>query len=131
MTLYRIRHHINFIEFHLLFLFVLFFLFFLMIRRPPRSTLFPYTTLFRSPTGHLVYARAGALYAVRFDATRLAATGAPVQVADGVITHPNSGAAQFAISETGTLVYAAGDSTIAERPLLWVDRNGNARPVAD
>src|SRR6266568_8496926 len=29
------------------FLFVLF-LFFLMIRRPPRSTLFPYTTLFRS-----------------------------------------------------------------------------------
>src|SRR5215212_10746258 len=29
-----------------------FFFFFLMIRRPPRSTLFPYTTLFRSsPTG--------------------------------------------------------------------------------
>src|SRR5260221_6092548 len=25
--------------------------FFLMIRRPPRSTLFPYTTLFRSPPG--------------------------------------------------------------------------------
>src|SRR2546429_4404325 len=41
------------------------FFFFLMIRRPPRSTLFPYTTLFRSaremgafvaaiPAGHLV-----------------------------------------------------------------------------
>src|SRR5262245_66600493 len=28
--------------------FLLFYLFFLMIRRPPRSTLFPYTTLFRS-----------------------------------------------------------------------------------
>src|SRR5574340_1526333 len=29
-----------------------FFIFFLMIRRPPRSTLFPYTTLFRSwPAG--------------------------------------------------------------------------------
>src|SRR2546421_8591662 len=28
--------------------FVLLFFFFLMIRRPPRSTLFPYTTLFRS-----------------------------------------------------------------------------------
>src|SRR5256885_12525373 len=27
----------------------MFFFFFLMIRRPPRSTLFPYTTLFRSP----------------------------------------------------------------------------------
>src|ERR1035438_10752296 len=30
-----------------------FFVFFLMIRRPPRSTLFPYTTLFRSD-GHRV-----------------------------------------------------------------------------
>src|SRR3989454_11709434 len=29
-------------------IFVSFFFFFLMIRRPPRSTLFPYTTLFRS-----------------------------------------------------------------------------------
>src|SRR2546429_9503823 len=28
-----------------------FFFFFLMIRRPPRSTLFPYTTLFRSDYG--------------------------------------------------------------------------------
>src|SRR2546430_15544975 len=29
-------------------LYLYFFFFFLMIRRPPRSTLFPYTTLFRS-----------------------------------------------------------------------------------
>src|SRR5260221_4969130 len=29
--------------------------FFLMIRRPPRSTLFPYTTLFRSPRRHGPY----------------------------------------------------------------------------
>src|SRR3712207_7479419 len=34
----------------------MFFFFFLMIRRPPRSTLFPYTTLFRSQLA----ARAGA-----------------------------------------------------------------------
>src|SRR4249919_4231628 len=31
--------------------FLFFFFFFLMIRRPPRSTLFPYTTLFRSRGG--------------------------------------------------------------------------------
>src|SRR5215216_1221274 len=44
--------------------FILTFFFFLMIRRPPRSTLFPYTTLFRSKSdqvlqqrGHLVCAR--------------------------------------------------------------------------
>src|SRR3712207_8190440 len=37
--------------------------FFLMIRRPPRSTLFPYTTLFRSPevvkSARDAYAQAG------------------------------------------------------------------------
>src|SRR2546430_5086132 len=33
---------------HAAVVFYFFFFFFLMIRRPPRSTLFPYTTLFRS-----------------------------------------------------------------------------------
>src|ERR1041384_8614024 len=38
---------------YLLYFLFCFFFFFLMIRRPPRSTLFPYTTLFRSgPPGH-------------------------------------------------------------------------------
>src|SRR6267143_5940517 len=38
-----------YIFFSYMILFILFFVFFfLMIRRPPRSTLFPYTTLFRS-----------------------------------------------------------------------------------
>src|SRR5436190_7502933 len=41
---------------------ILFFFFFLMIRRPPRSTLFPYTTLFRSrrssPTAPATHTRA-------------------------------------------------------------------------
>src|SRR5687768_17985736 len=38
-------------------LFVIFF--FLMLRRPPRSTLFPYTTLFRSPHGRRDVVRCG------------------------------------------------------------------------
>src|SRR5256885_17235007 len=47
-----------FIVFCLMFVWnCLFFFFFLMIRRPPRSTLFPYTTLFRS--GHLRQRGAG------------------------------------------------------------------------
>src|SRR5437588_11400847 len=41
-------YHRLFLIFTHLFLFYFFFFFFLMIRRPPRSTLFPYTTLFRS-----------------------------------------------------------------------------------
>src|SRR2546422_7026937 len=44
----------------------LFFFFFLMIRRPPRSTLFPYTTLFRSQAQRteriVLQARRGTLY---------------------------------------------------------------------
>ena len=41
---------------------LLFCIFFLMIRRPPRSTLFPYTTLFRSmvKTDHILFIAAGA-----------------------------------------------------------------------
>src|SRR2546426_8126954 len=38
------------------------FFFFLMIRRPPRSTLFPYTTLFRSIDGATTIAKRSAHY---------------------------------------------------------------------
>src|SRR5256885_11177608 len=41
------------------------FFFFLMIRRPPRSTLFPYTTLFRSITTIEGLARGGELHPVQ------------------------------------------------------------------
>src|SRR2546425_8226409 len=40
-----------------LFVVLFFFFFFLMIRRPPRSTLFPYTTLFRSAEAHVALQR--------------------------------------------------------------------------
>src|SRR5258708_27315373 len=49
------------------------FIFFLMIRRPPRSTLFPYTTLFRSAQTHL---RARRQRAPRADAIFVSARGA-------------------------------------------------------
>src|SRR2546430_7371922 len=44
----------------MLFVFFVFF-FFLMIRRPPRSTLFPYTTLFRSGHEPIVVAHVDAV----------------------------------------------------------------------
>src|SRR5690349_23238588 len=58
---------------YLLWMLFLFF-FFLMIRRPPRSTLFPYTTLFRSvtPRGR---AAAGATASTRTPTTRPASGG--------------------------------------------------------
>src|SRR6266498_4695051 len=47
-----------------LLIYFFFFFFFLMIRRPPRSTLFPYTTLFRSRYPSR-YERAAAEWRVR------------------------------------------------------------------
>src|SRR2546426_5215883 len=44
---------------------MVFFFFFLMIRRPPRSTLFPYTTLFRSHGAQRLMRRADRLAAAR------------------------------------------------------------------
>src|SRR5256885_9989175 len=47
---------------------VFFFFFFLMIRRPPRSTLFPYTTLFRSVSALAGKSIAGFIVAEPFNA---------------------------------------------------------------
>ena len=53
-------------------------------------------------SGHLLMARGGSLFVVPFDAERLETTGAPVQVADGVMQSA-LGAAQFSVSRTGTV----------------------------
>jgi hypothetical protein len=51
-------------------------------------------------TGHIIYAAAGALRAVRFDATGLRVLSAPVPVVEGVLTQP---ATNYAIARSGTL----------------------------
>lgn len=64
-----------------------------------------------SSTGHLLFARAGGsqgLAAVPFDLGRLALLGPPVAVLGGLRTDPAQGAAQFALSRDGTLVYVPG-----------------------
>src|SRR3712207_8625984 len=60
--------------------------FFLMIRRPPRSTLFPYTTLFRSKAGMLMNAPAD-LLTIRVDGQIAAYVGVqrPRMDANGVM----------------------------------------------
>src|SRR2546429_9939308 len=60
---------------HILFLFF----FFLMIRRPPRSTLFPYTTLFRSALERRGPATARRLGAESKPARRLLAGVMPIR----------------------------------------------------
>src|SRR3712207_7436617 len=59
--------------------------FFLMIRRPPRSTLFPYTTLFRSVHAHLTLAGGRVDQLQDHLAGLLIMLGAGVQVAGAVL----------------------------------------------
>jgi serine/threonine-protein kinase len=80
-------------------------------------------------TGHLVYARGGALLAVPFDLSRLDTTAPPMTVVDGVRLDPRTGAAQFSISSSGSLAYVPGPRTSPDRTLVWVDRSGDAEPV--
>ncbi|MBK5297541.1 MAG: serine/threonine-protein kinase, partial [Vicinamibacteria bacterium] len=63
------------------------------------------------PTGHLVYALGGVLFAVPFDLPRLAVTGGPVPVVEGILRSTNAGrsaVAQFSVSSTGSLVFVPG-----------------------
>ena len=82
-----------------------------------------------SPTGHLIYARSGVLLAAPFDPGRLALTGPAVPIADGVMTEA-TGAAQFALSAAGLLIYAPGRTHEVRRSLVWVDREGAVEPLA-
>src|SRR5262249_48808955 len=61
-------------------------------------------------SGHLVYAVAGTLFAVRFNANSLSVTGTPAPVITGVrrVAGASTGAAQVSISESGALVYLPG-----------------------
>ena len=78
--------------------------------------------------GQLVYASAGTLMAVPFDLARLETTGKPIPVAQGV-SLTTEGAAQFDVSQTGSLVYLPGDVQGTGRRLFWVDRGGTEHPL--
>ncbi len=80
------------------------------------------------PTGQLVYARAGGLYAVGLDVQSLAVTGPPVEVARNVFVSP-LGVAEVDVSRTGILVSAPADVSGAAYILSWVDRNGRSDPL--
>jgi len=82
-----------------------------------------------SPTGHIVYANAGALMAVRFDAVRQEISGSPVKLMEGVRNAGGStGTSQFSFSSTGSLVYISTATELAQtqREMSLVDMSGKA-----
>ncbi len=60
------------------------------------------------PSGHLLYARVGSFFAMPFDAARLKALGAPVEVLRGGMLSQNAGNVALAVSSNGVLAYAPG-----------------------
>jgi serine/threonine protein kinase/Tol biopolymer transport system component len=74
-------------------------------------------------SGHLLYVQGATLMAVPFDPERLEIRGSAVPVVEGV-AHATDGAAQYSISDAGSLVYVSGGVTSIQRKLLWVSRNG-------
>ncbi len=80
------------------------------------------------PTGHLVYAQQGVIFAVPFDVHRLEVSGGPVAIIEGVRRAGSSqtGTAQFSVAGNGSLVYIAGrvQTNSATRGLALIDRKG-------
>ena len=72
-------------------------------------------------SGHIVYARAGAIQAVPFDLTKFEVTGPAMTLIEGIRIE-EWGAAQFALSLEGTLVYVSGGPAKIGK-LTWVDRH--------
>jgi serine/threonine-protein kinase len=93
------------------------------------------TTLVRAGTfgrylrdGYLLYVNQGTLFAVPFEAERLAVRGTGVPVLEGVAYASTFGFAQLDVSRTGTLIYrrrAARGNLVAS----WLDSSGQVEPL--
>jgi serine/threonine-protein kinase len=88
-------------------------------------------------TGHIVYAVGDALFAVAFDANRLAVQSGPVSLVQGISRPVNQAAAtptaNYGVSTGGTLVYLTGirlaaGAAAATTP-VWVNRDGREEPI--
>jgi serine/threonine protein kinase/Tol biopolymer transport system component len=83
------------------------------------------------PTGHLVYGLGNNLLAVPFDLDTLELAGGPVPMVEGILWTGGTAAPQYAVSDSGTLVFMQPTmaSTAPQRTLVWVDRKGIGEPI--
>jgi eukaryotic-like serine/threonine-protein kinase len=82
-----------------------------------------------APTGHLLVVTAeGKLIAIPFDADKLALTGPPIALLEGVGVRAGGFSVDLALSPSGTLVYTTGGA-IGARRVVWVTREGGASLV--
>ena len=82
-----------------------------------------------SPTGHLLVVTAeGKLVGVPFDPAKLAFTGPPVGLLEGIGIEVGGFSTTLALSNTGTLIYTTGGAARNRRP-VWVTREGLESPM--
>jgi serine/threonine-protein kinase len=80
-----------------------------------------------APTGHLIYTRQGTVMAVRFDASRLEVTSAPIRLEDNIREGlPN---ADYDVAADGSLAYVEQNPAAYHRLPVLVDRKGRAQPL--
>ena len=82
-------------------------------------------------SGHLAYTRNGTLFVVGFDPKQMEIKGTPAPVIEGVMTGASNGDADFAVSNTGTLIFEPGAFTSFQRNLVWLDRSGKATNITN
>jgi Tol biopolymer transport system component len=85
------------------------------------------------PTGHLVYAQSGVLFATPFDPGRLSIGRTPVPIVEGVRRGEGgqTGVSHFGVANNGSLVYVPGpvSSTSAPGDLALIDRSGGVEKL--
>jgi serine/threonine-protein kinase len=86
------------------------------------------------PTGHIVYALGGNLFAYAFDAPKLKVTNGPIPILQGVLRSVpiNTAATFFSFSNNGYLAYVPGSpspQSSSNTILGLVDRAGTKKPL--
>jgi serine/threonine-protein kinase len=78
-------------------------------------------------SGHLLYMRGGILYGVRFNLEKLEVASKPTALVHDIGGSSAWGAAQFDVSNTGTLVYR--QPLTAQWPLAWMESTGDLQSL--
>jgi serine/threonine-protein kinase len=81
------------------------------------------------PTGHLLFGRAGFLFAVPFDAGSLETRGNPVPVVENVMGNSASGVVHADVARNGVLAFISGARISAQSRLVWRTRDGAKDPL--
>jgi serine/threonine-protein kinase len=80
-------------------------------------------------SGRIAFTRAGRLYTVPFDLTRLDVTGAAAPASDEIVVSEVQNRGALAIAENGTIVYVPATSLSGR--LVLVDANGGVRSAGE